>query len=179
MDTESKSLLIDQNAMGAKCFKRGAIVVYHDNNLIDIGIRVGSGSFYTHTGIALGNGSTICAFIGHGVWTGYGDDAQADLNGTAHVQARMPPSNIDPEKLIASATSVLGKPYDLAGFPADPLTNLFRFFTILRYPGGPPTRFHCSSLIAWALRLQDPTIPFGHKSFRAITPQDIANYIGA
>lgn len=140
-------------------YDRGTILFYADNTPGDIVIRLGSGSYWSHCAVALGQRNRIESWQGVGVRTQGGDFLQ-----TPKFAARKCP--IYAETLIANMQGQLGKPYDYVGWFANPIWNIFH----VKVSGGPTASFHCSSLIAWA------GLVFPGKAPRAVTPQDIFNW---
>lgn len=161
MDALTKSLLIPLGTNGAVAFKRGSVIAYHANGIADVLIRIGSGAYYTHVAVALGDGTAICSFPGVGVCI-MNDGAMASVV----CDARMYPE--DAEVLIERMVSERGKPYDFLGLMGDPLFNWFGY----RLRGGSPNTFHCSSLIAYS----SPHLTWD-KPYRAVTPQDVFNAV--
>ena len=159
MDAKTKSLV---NVLGH--YPRGTMLFYADNTPGDFLIRLGSGSYWSHCAVALGNGQRIESWQGVGVRIMGGDFLQ-----TPAFAARKCP--VDPEILIASMQKQLGKPYDYLGWFANPLQNIFGF----RMAGGPPDSFHCSSLIDFA----SAGAVSPRKPYRAVTPQDVYNWADA
>lgn len=142
-------------------FPRGTLLFYADNGIGDILIRLGSGSYWSHVAVALGDGRRVEAWQGVGVQIMGGDFLQ-----TPNFAARKCP--IDPNFITAKILAQVGKPYDYLGLLANPLRNIFH--SDMR--GGPPDSFHCSSLIAYAAGLTS-------KPYRAFTPQDAFNWADA
>ena len=140
-------------------FARGTILLYASSG--DWLIRLGSGSYWSHCAVALGDGTRIEAWQGSGVRVEGGDFLQ-----TSDFAARACPIAVEP--LIAALEKQLGKPYDYLGWAANPLMNIFGF----RMNGGPPDAFHCSSLIDFASA--GAVAP--RKPYRAVTPQDVWNW---
>lgn len=147
-------------------FLRGSVVFYHDNSPYDIAIRLGEDGYFSHVAVATGDGKAICAEFGRGV---IGDTA--DFQQLQDVEARMFPGDV--EQLIGNLSAQMGKPYD---FPVGLLAGLaWRWFGI-RFGGGPPAAFDCSSLVAWGWAQQGRA---WSKPLRAVTPQDLWNALGA
>lgn len=145
---------------------KGSLVFYHANYPADIAIRIFSGSFFSHIGVANGDGSITCALFSADSVTKNYQDHYPNNEGITVVLS----CPVDIDKLVAEMQLQLEKHYDYIGLLANPLYNLSR--GIIKMSGGAPSKFHCSELVAWALSQVDSKITW-NKPWRAITPDDV------
>lgn len=145
-------------------FPRGTINIYDGSDLFSAGIRIFSGSGYSHCSVSLGDGSAIqCDMHVGGV--GLENEGQ-----TMKQAQYMYPGDV--EKFINLLMSCKGDKYDYCNLLANPLWNIFHIKSQLT-----PHKWTCSSFLAWAM-WQDAAIQplmikaFGSKPLAAYIPQD-------